>query len=46
MFLLYVIDIYSKYTRVPFLKDKKAFQLLLLFKKFLMSLVENQTKYG
>ena len=32
-FLLYVVDIYSKYAWVIPLKDKKEFQLLMLFKK-------------
>ena len=32
-FLLYVIDIYRKYSWVIPLKDKKVLQLLMLFKE-------------
>ena len=44
--LLCVIVIYSKYAWVIPLKDKKEFQLLMIFKKFLMKQISNQTKYG
>ena len=45
-FLLCVIDICSKYPCVVTLKDKKVLQLLAVFQKFQMTLIENQTKYG
>ena len=46
-FLLFIIDIYSKYALVLPLKDKKkVIQLLMLFRKFQMSLIANQAKYG
>ena len=44
-FLLCVIDIYNKYAWVVPLKDKKVLQLLMIFKKYYMSLIANQTKY-
>ena len=43
--LFCVIDIYSKYAGVIPLKDKKALQLLMLFKNFWMSQVANQAKF-
>ena len=45
-FLLWFIDIFSKYAWVVPLKDKKVLQLLMLFKKYWNNLIENQTKYG
>ena len=46
-FLLFIFDIYSKYALVLPLKDKKkVIQLLVLFRKFQMSLIANQAKYG
>ena len=45
-FLLCLIDIYSKYTWFASLKEKKVLQLLMLFKKYYMSLVPEQTKNG
>ena len=45
-FLLCVNDIYSKYAWVIPLKDKKALQLLMLFKTFYMNQITIQTKYG
>ena len=45
-FLLCVTDMFSKYTWVVPLKDKKLLQLLILFKKLEKNLIENQTKYG
>ena len=45
-FLLCVIDICSKYPCAVTLKDKKVLQLLAVFQKFQMTLIENQTKYG
>ena len=45
-FLLCVIDIFSKYAWVVPLKNKKVLVLLMLFKKYWMIQIENQTKYG
>ena len=45
-FLLCVKDIYSKYAWVIPLKDKKALQLLMLFKTFYMNQITIQIKYG
>ena len=45
-FLLCVIDAVSKYACVISLKDKKVLQLLMLFRKLLKKLIENQTNYG
>ena len=45
-FLLCVIDIYSKYTWVILLEDKKVLQLLMLFKNFQMNQTTNEIKYG
>ena len=44
-FSLYAIDIYSKYAWVIPLKNKKALQLLMLFKIFWMNQMANQVKY-
>ena len=45
-FSLCVIDIYSEYPLVIFLKIKKELQLLMLFKKFYKNQTANQIKYG
>ena len=45
-FLLCVIDIFSKCAWVIPLKDKNVLQLLILFKKFFLNLIANQTKYN
>ena len=45
-FLLSVIDIFSKYTCVIPLKDKKGITITNYFQKILKNLIENQTKYG
>ena len=45
IFLLSVTDIYSKYESVVPLQDRKGV-LLMLFKKFWMSLDAGQTKYA
>ena len=45
-FLLCVIDIFSKYAWVIPLKDKKAIQLLMLFKISYLNLIANQIKHG
>lgn len=44
-FPLYVIDICSKYAQVVALKTTSVSQLLVLFKKFQMRLIANQTKH-
>ena len=44
-FFLCVIDIYRKHEWV-FWKSKEVLQLLMLLKKFCLSLIGNQTKYG
>ena len=45
-FLLCVIDVFKKYAWVISLSDKKALQLLMLFRKCQQNLIENPTKYG
>ena len=44
--LLDFIDIFSEHTWIISLKDKKASQLLAVFKKSKMNLIANQAKYG
>ena len=44
-FLLFVIDIYSKYAWVFPLNDKESTTITIFFKK-LMSIIRNQIKYG
>ena len=45
-FLLFVIDIFSKYAWVIPLKDKKVLQLLTLFKESQINPIANKTKHG
>ena len=45
-FLLCVIEIYSKFAWVIYLKGKKELQLLMPFKKFQLNQIANQIKYG
>ena len=45
-FLLCVTNIYSKYTWVIPLKDKRGITITNTFEKFLKNLFANQTKYG
>ena len=44
--LLKVIDIFHKYPLVLPFKDKRGITILMLFKKFLMNLIVNQSKFG
>ena len=46
IFLLCIIDIYSKYTWVVVLKIKRVLQLLMLSNKYEMNIIVNQIKYG
>ena len=46
LFLLCVIDIFSKYAWVIPLKDKKGITITNAFQKILKNLIANQTKYG
>ena len=46
LFLLCVIDIYSKYAQVIPLKGKKGASITNTFKIFQMNLVEHQIQYG
>ena len=45
-FLLCVIDIFSKYTWVVPLKDKKGISIVNAFQEILKELIENLIKYG
>ena len=45
-FLLWVIDIFSKYEWLISLKDKKGITITNAFQKSDMNLIANQTKYG
>ena len=45
-FLLCVIDIYSKYTGVALLNDKKGVTITNAFRKLWKNLIVNQTNYG
>lgn len=46
IFLLYITDIYSKYTSVVLLKDKKGIIITNAFQKFFDDAVCNQNKIG
>ena len=45
-YLLYVIDLFSRYAWVIGLKNKKGESIVKGFKKYWMILVENQIKHG
>ena len=44
-FLLYIIDIFSKYAWIVPLKDKKGASIFTVFQSILNNLIENQIKY-